>query len=81
MIDQPGQKHAVPKCLSCGTITPWKIEPLLLPRHIFITLALVIFFGAGLVYALVVIAMRSNPNQRSKICPHCGGRNMWTFMY
>lgn len=74
-------RQTVPKCLSCGTVTPWKVEPLLLGRHWAIGLLFLVFFGGGLVYMLVVCLMRANSNSRAKICPRCGGRNMWTFMY
>lgn len=72
-------RHTTPKCLSCGTITPWRQESLLLPRHFLIFFLLFWFFGAGFIYLLVVIAMRSG--ERPKICPSCGARNLWTFLY
>jgi hypothetical protein len=77
----PEQRHEVPKCLSCGTITPWKVEPILLPRHIIIFLILLLFFGTGLIYLIIILIIRSGSNSRSKICPHCGARNLWTFLY
>ena len=75
------QRRALPRCMSCGTITQWNVEPLLLPRHIIIGGLLLFFFGGGLLYFLVVIIMRSNPDNRAKICPNCGARNLWTFIY
>src|ERR1035437_10286484 len=74
-------QHQVPRCLSCGWIGPWKTEPILLPRHIVVFLLLLLVFGAGFVYLLVVIIMRSSARGRPKICPNCGARNMHTFMY
>lgn len=44
--------HDTPKCLGCGAVVAWKVEPMLLPRHIVITLLLFLLFGAGLVYFL-----------------------------
>lgn len=81
MANMPEHRHDVPKCLSCGTITQWKVEPILLARHIIIFLILLLFFGAGLIYLLIILIIRSGSNARSKICPHCGARNLWTFIY
>jgi len=78
---QGAVQHDTPKCLSCGTVTQWKIEPVLKPINWIIALGLLVFFGAGLVYLVVVALIRSNPNNRAKICPRCGARNMWTFLY
>lgn len=77
----PQQRHPIPKCLSCGAVTQWQIEPILLARHIIIFLVLLLFFGAGLIYLPVVLIIRSGTEHRSKICPHCGARNLWTFLY
>jgi hypothetical protein len=75
------QTHDVPKCLSCGTVTPWQIEPVLRQIDWIIGLVLLCAFGGGLVYLLVVAAVRSNPARRAKLCPKCGARNLWTFVY
>ncbi len=74
-------RHAVPKCLCCGAITEWKIEPVFLPRHWVIFIILLCSAGAGLIYLPLIYVIRSNPNSRAKICPACGARNMWTFQY
>ncbi len=74
-------KHDIPKCLACGTITKWRVEPALLPRHFAVGCMLLLFFGAGLIYWFTVALIRAHPATRAKICPKCGGRNMWTFMY
>lgn len=79
-IEQSAPK-ATPKCLSCGAITAWKVESLLLVRHFVITILLLFLFGTGLLYFFVVLMMRSGQNSRAKICPRCGSRNMWTFIY
>ncbi len=73
------QKHTTPKCLGCGAVTEWQEEPLLLARHWIIGAVLLIFFGAGLIYLPIVAIIRSG--RRAKICPKCGARNMWTFVY
>lgn len=73
--------HEIPKCLCCGAITHWKIEPLFLPRHWIIFIILLCSAGAGLIYLPLIYVIRMNPNSRSKICPICGARNMWTFQY
>lgn len=74
-------RQAVPKCLSCGVVTNWTVESLLLPRHWVVALILLCMFGAGLIYLPLICIIRMNPNSRAKICPACGGRNMWTFQY
>lgn len=74
-------QNTLPKCLSCGAVTPWEVEPLVRPIDWIITAVLFFFFGSGLVYLLIVIAVRSNANNRAKICPHCRAQNLWTFQY
>jgi hypothetical protein len=81
MVGTGQQRHPVPRCLSCGTVTPWRLEPILLARHIIIFVILLFFFGAGLLYLLLVLIIRSGSNARAKICPRCGARNLWTFIY
>jgi hypothetical protein len=77
----PQQRHEVPRCMSCGTITQWNVEPLFLLRHFIIGGLLLLFFGSGLLYFLIVAIIRSSSKSRSKICPNCGARNLWTFIY
>jgi hypothetical protein len=84
----PAQKAApaagmqiVPKCLHCGFVGPWKIEPLVRPIDWIITLVFLFLFGGGLIYLLVIIIIRSNENRRAKICANCGARNMFSFQY
>jgi hypothetical protein len=76
-----GEHQNLPKCLNCGKVTQWKIEPLFLPIHIGIALGLLCAFGGGLIYIILVGLQRANPANRSKICPNCGAQNMWTFVY
>jgi hypothetical protein len=74
-------RHNVPRCQSCGYVGEWREDPLLLPHHIIITLLLLIVFGGGLIYLLIIVIMRSSSGSRGKICPNCGARNMFTFLY
>lgn len=73
--------HSQPRCQSCGYVGPFQVEPLLLTHHIVIFVVLLLAFGGGLVYLLVILLMRSSESNRAKICPSCGSRNMFTFVY
>jgi len=73
--------HQVPKCLSCGHVGPWKVDGLFRPMDWLIGLGFLVFFGTGLVYMLVVGLIRSNKNNRAKICTNCKARNMFVFQY
>jgi hypothetical protein len=73
--------QSVPRCLSCGAIAPWKVDGILRPMDWAIGLLFLIVWGGGLVYLIVVALIRSNPNNRAKICTRCGARNMFTFQY
>ncbi len=73
-------QHQVPKCQSCGAVTPWKVEPLFLPRHWIIGLLFLFAGGTGVIY-LAAVGLSRKGNGRAKICPMCGGRNMWAFVY
>lgn len=75
------QAHSVPRCQSCGYVGQWQVEPLLLTHHIVIFVVLLLAFGGGLIYLLIVLLIRSSESNRAKICPSCGARNMFTFMY
>ena len=74
-------KHDVPRCTCCGYTGPWKLAPIVRPIDWVIAICLFFFFGAGIVYLLITIAIRANKNNRSKICPSCKARNLWTFIY
>ena len=73
--------NQIPKCLSCGQITPWNIEPLFLPVHWIIAVIFLCAGGTGVIYLLVVWLIRKDPSNRTKICPKCGAKNLWTFIY
>lgn len=72
----------IPKCTCCGAITKWKLDPVIrgIDWLIFFVL-LLFFFVPGFIYLIIVAVIRSNPNNRDKICPKCGARNLWTFIY
>ncbi|MEI7813979.1 MAG: FHA domain-containing protein [Coriobacteriia bacterium] len=73
-------RHNTPRCQACGYVGAWNEEPLLLPHHIIITLILLFAFLGGLLYLLIILVIRSS-SPRAKICPNCGSRNMFTFLY
>lgn len=74
--------HDIPKCTCCGNIGPWKVEPLFTGRHLLIGIVLMIFgFVPGLIYLGTVAVIRSNENNRAKICTKCKAQNMFTFLY
>ena len=78
---QPQTQHSVPKCTCCGYEGPWKKEKIFRGMDWVIGLSLLLLFGTGLIYLIVVGLIRMNPNNRAKICPKCGARNLWTFLY
>lgn len=75
-------QHRVPKCTCCGYIGEWKLEPVLRTMDIILGI-LFLFIGIipGIIYIGVVALIRSNKDNRAKICPKCKGRNLWTFIY
>ncbi len=82
MNHENGVQHNVPKCLACGHVGEWKMEPIFRPLDWIIGIIFMIFgIFSGIVYLAVVGLIRSNKNNRAKICPACKGRNMFTFMY
>ena len=74
-------KHDVPKCTCCGNVGPWKVEPVLRGIDWVIGIALMILgFVPGIVYLVVVFALRSKEDKRAKICPKCKAKNMFTSL-
>ena len=73
--------HNIPKCLYCGNIEEWKVEPLITVTDWIIIAVLFFFFGSGLIYLLITVIVRSNQDNRTKICKKCGAKNMFTFYY
>lgn len=74
--------HTIPKCSYCGNIEEWKVGPLFRPLDYVIGIALLLFgFVPGLIYMGVVGLIRSNKDNREKICKKCGAKNMFTNMY
>ncbi len=75
-------KRDVPKCTHCGYEGQWKVGPLLRPIDFIIGIIFLIFgVVPGLIYIGVVAAIRSNEDNREKICPKCNSKNLWTFFY
>lgn len=80
--EESNQRNEVPKCTHCGYIGNWKIAPILRPVDYVIGI-IFLFLGIvpGLIYIGVVVAIRSNEDNREKICPKCNAKNLWTFFY
>ncbi len=72
----------IPKCTCCGYVGEWKVGPVFRPVD-FIIGILFLFLGVvpGLIYLGVVGIIRSNKDNREKICPKCKAKNLWTFTY
>jgi hypothetical protein len=62
-------------------VTQWKVEKLFLPRHVTIGLLLLVAGGSGVIYFAIIGLSRSGKNNRDKICPQCGTKNSWSFVY
>lgn len=75
------QTHSVPKCTCCGYAGEFKPGPLIRSNDI-IWMLLLLFTGFGiLVYLAYILIIRSNPKNREKLCPNCGSKNMFTYLY
>lgn len=74
--------HSAPKCTHCGNIDEWKVGPLFRSLD-YVVGVILLFFGfvPGLVYLGVVGLIRSNKDNREKICKKCGAKNMFTNIY
>lgn len=82
MIANGPSHHTIPKCNYCGNIEEWKVGPLFRPLDYVVGIALLLFgFIPGLTYMGVVGLIRSNKDNREKICKKCGAKNMFTNMY
>ena len=75
-------KRDVPKCTHCGYEGNWKVGPVFRPIDWIIRIIFA-FMGIipGIIYLGVVGAIRSNEDNREKICPKCNAKNLWTFFY
>jgi len=74
--------HTVPKCNCCGKVGDWKVAPLFRGVDYVLGIALLIFgIVPGIIYFGVVGLIRSNKDNRSKICRKCGAKNMFTYIY
>lgn len=75
-------RRSVPQCTHCGYVGEWKLGPVLRGMDIIIGLVLMLLgVVPGLVYMGVVAVIRSNKDNREKICPKCKAKNLWTFQY
>lgn len=82
MQPQYGQQRTIPKCCVCGYVGPWKMEPFFTPLQIGLGIFFTLFcIFPGLAFFGTVALLKSNPNNRAKICAACGGRNLFTFLY
>lgn len=80
--EQTNNKKEIPKCTHCGYVGEWKIGPILRPIDYIIGIVFLLFgVVPGLIYIGVVAAIRSNEDNREKICPKCNAKNLWTFFY
>lgn len=77
----PPTTHTVPKCTCCGNIGELKPGPLLRKSDILWICLLFCLAGAGLIYLIFILIVRSDPNKREKICPKCNSVNMFTYLY
>ena len=75
------QTHTVPKCTRCGHVGAMKPGPLFRKNDIIWMLLLFITAFGGFVYLAYILITRGNPKRREKICPHCGAKNMYTYLY
>lgn len=74
-------KHTTPKCTHCGYIGEWKLGPLFRPVDAIGFLFLLLGVFPGIIYFAVVGVIRSNKDNREKVCPQCHAKNLWTFLY
>ena len=74
--------HNVPKCQCCGYVGPWKVESVIRPMDIILTIVFA-FLGIfpGIIYITIVLIIRSNEKNRAKYCRNCNGKNLFTFIY
>ena len=77
--------HDVPKCTCCGHIGPWKEDPVFRPIDYILTiLFLLLGIFPGIIYAVVIIAIRGGKRgdaYRAKHCTNCDAKNLFTFIY
>lgn len=73
--------HDVPKCTCCGTVGELKPGPLLRGSDILWIALLMVMAGAGFIYLIYILIVRSNPNNREKVCARCNSKNMFTYIY
>ena len=75
------QTHSIPKCTCCGYVGNMKPGPLFRKNDIIWMLLLFLTAFGGFVYLAYILITRGNPKRREKKCPHCGAKNMYTYLY
>ena len=74
--------HEKPKCTYCGNVEDWQVGPLFRTMDYVIGIGLCVMgILPGIAYLGVVGLIRSNKDNREKICKKCGAKNMFTNMY
>lgn len=73
--------HSVAKCTCCGTVGQMKPGPLLRGSDILWICLLMVVAGAGFLYLIYTLIVRSNPKKREQVCQRCKAKNMYTYMY
>ena len=79
-ILQDPAPHKLPKCTVCGSIVNWRLGPVISGTDCLISCVLFLLFGAGLIWFTISL-IRGLAGNRDKICPQCGSKNCWTFVY
>ena len=70
---QGAVQHCVnPRCQHCGSQDGWEEEEWLRTCDIVITALLNILYGAGLIYLIVILLYRKDPEKRKRYCLKCG---------
>lgn len=73
--------HNTPKCLNCGYVGEWNLEPVMRTCDWVIGGVLILCFGFGFLYWIIIGAIRSKESHRAKICPSCNAVNQWSYEY
>ena len=75
------QTHTVPKCTCCGHVGEMKPGPILTKSDWLWFFMLLFLAGAGFIFLGFRLLTRADPKKREKICPNCGSKNMFTYVY
>lgn len=81
-VQQPAsQSHPTPKCTCCGHVGEMKAGPILTTSDWLWFFMLLFLAGAGFIFLAFRLITRADPKKREKICPNCGAKNMYTYVY